>query len=422
MNKFGKSIFGVCVLVGVLLPALFEAEQCKVSAKDAKLIATRPPVMATATANFSFDEDEEDFNSTATPVGSVTYNPSRTTAPVGLVTYNPSRTTAPVNTRGPVGTATPSTSTPAGSTVAPTVKPTVMPNPQIKDITVKSKTKDSLTITWTAENATKYKVYCNPENTTSNVTQVEAECTGTEFTITGLKAGASYNIKVDAINERGNASASLNGARTMVGEILDLKLNNFFHLNQTSELEWQAQFGANGYEWELTTLSGKKVKSEKITNAITRTVNIGVKANHMYIFKVRAYQIENNQTSYGDYSECLVYEQPWISSVKLCKTKLKKKKVTGLKIKWEKQADAKSYDIYVAHDGSSTRSSYKKVASVKKGKTSYTLKKFKGNKIKGNNYYAFVVSKFSYNGAMQESGATYTWKVSQGGTSHSFVN
>lgn len=63
-------------------------------------------------------------------------------------------------------------------------------------------------------------------------------------------------------------------------------------------------------------------------------------------------------------------------------------KTGKLSVSWKKVPKATKYEIYVSYN---LKSGYKKVATVSKSKTSYTLKKFKGTKIStSKTYYVYV--------------------------------
>ncbi|MBQ1688637.1 MAG: hypothetical protein II073_05105 [Lachnospiraceae bacterium] len=198
---------------------------------------------------------------------------------------------------------------------------------------------------------------------------------------------------------------------TKITKLTHVGNDKWYHYIPQADFSWERQNAADGYECQLLTLKGKLVKSQKLTSGSSSNTSFSVKNNIIYRFRVRPYQTKNGKTTYTAWSECLGFEQPWVT--KFTKTK------NSLYIKWEKQIGATKYDIYISNKGRNANT-FKKVATVKANKTSYVLKKFKKKKIKGSNYTVYVVSKLKYNGKTSHSGRVYLWKLNN--SSEGYIN
>ena len=323
-------------------------------------------------------------------------------------TSTPSTNGYAANTpNAPVSTANVPTNTNA-ATAGPTASngPTNAPYPAIKSVTVESATEDSITLKIDSTNITSYTITYTDNSKEATITSTSPTCT-----LSNLKAGSRYSINVvGKVANKIEDSKTLETS-TKITKLSHVENDKWYHLLEKAHFSWERQNAADGYECQLLTLKGKLVKSQKLTSGSSSNTSFSVKNNIIYRFRVRPYQTKNGKTTYTAWSECLGFEQPWVTKF----TKIK----NSLYIKWEKQIGATKYDIYISNKGKKAKT-FKKVATVKANKTSYVLKKFKKKKIKGSNYTVYVVSKLKYNGKTSHSGRVYLWKLNN--SSEGYIN
>ena len=135
-----------------------------------------------------------------------------------------------------------------------------------------------------------------------------------------------------------------------------------------------------GVEWRLLTKNGKAVKYSG-TATTKQFTDYNVALNQVYQLSVRGYSLVNGVKYFG----------PWYSKVVVPQPKMKKLKlVDGRKIKvsWKKVSGATKYIIY---GSTKEKSGYKKIATVKKKKTSVLVSKVRGKKLKKYQNYYFKV-------------------------------
>ena len=319
-------------------------------------------------------------------------------------TSTPSTNGYAANTpNAPVSTANVPTNTNA-ATAGPTASnvPTNAPYPSIKSVTEESATEDSITLKIDSTNITSYTI--TYIDYSSNEKEATITSTSPTCTISNLKAVSQYSIKVVGKGVNNMEDSKFLEASTKITKLSHVGNDKWYHYIQKADFSWEKQNAADGYECQLLTLKGKLVKSQKLTSVFLSNTSFSIKNNIIYRFRIRPYQTKNGKTTYAAWSECLGFEQPWVT--KFTKTK------NGLYIKWEKQIGATKYDIYISNKGKKAKT-FKKVATVKANKTSYVLKKFKKKKIKGSNYTVYVISKLKYNGKTSHSGRVYLWKLNK---------
>lgn len=158
-------------------------------------------------------------------------------------------------------------------------------------------------------------------------------------------------------------------------------------------LKWRKSANAQGYFiYRATSKNGTytRVKTIKNVNA-TSWKNTGLTCGKTYYYKVRAYRQAGTKKKYSNYT-----------AIKSCKTKpatpsvssvAGKKRVT---IKWKKVTGATRYVVYRA---TAKNGKYKKIATLKSNRRSYTNTKLKSKKayyykvrvyrtVNGKNYYS----------------------------------
>ena len=263
---------------------------------------------------------------------------------------------------------------------------------------------DSITVTWEAdEDALGYNVYIGEDSSTAVLYQ-QLPATSLAATITGLAPGSEYYVKVTYtyINYQGVASESPVGseydARTVPTVVTGLNQERWWYYIKSLDVKWDKLEAADSYEYEIKNSKGKKVASGTVSypscdlNKVSNTM--------VYQVRVRATSTVCGQT----------FTTPWTNwAYCFHQPMLKKHKHNGnsLYITWDKINGVTGYDVYVS---TKPDSGYKKVKSLKKNATSYTIKKCKGKKIKSNKtYYVYVVAKKKVGKATYDSGLNYYW-------------
>lgn len=279
-------------------------------------------------------------------------------------------------------------------------------------VTVTSFTTNSITISWEGdENADNYEISYQDNSKPNSSYKVAGETTDTSYTITGLKSGNVYDICVKPRNAMGDEGFTYcYGAKTKISSIRGLKQDTWYHYEKSTSVSWERLYAAGGYEYKWKSPSGKVLKKGTTTST---SMSFKIKNNNVYQFTVRAYQTVNGKKIYTPWKTIQVFEQPWVKSLSVKKTKKGKK---YLSIGWYKQTGATGYDVYVAKKNK--RNSYKKVKSVGKKTTKISLSKFNGKKISGK-YYVYIISKVKDKNGTSKSGVTYIWETGKSG--HRFL-
>lgn len=259
-----------------------------------------------------------------------------------------------------------------------------------------SATKDSITVTWDAEDgALNYQVHVgimNPETYKTEYTQYAVvPNTQTSITINSLTAGKEYDIKVtyDYQLYNGDITNYIAGTAwdsfTLPGKVTGVYTSEWYNSLKQLNISWDEMEAADGYQYVVKDSKGKKKASKTIEGKYINYATIKkVNNSTIYTAQVRAYKDYNGQRVWGDWSEkirCLA--QPSIKTLKVSNKKLK--------LTWTKVNGNTGYDIYIS---TTKDKGYKKVKSVSKKSTSVTISKFKGKKFSSKKtYYVYVVAK-----------------------------
>lgn len=172
------------------------------------------------------------------------------------------------------------------------------------DISVKSKTDNSITIEWsnnTTANGASVEIYSSGQWRTAALKSSGA----TSHTITGLKQATAYIIRVRAyINDENGriysvynttltettALSAVENFRTVISARTALR----FNWNRNTAADGYIVEMANGESWNtIDVLSGNK------SIAVAKT---GLTPDTAYTFRIKAYKTINGQTVYSDYS------------------------------------------------------------------------------------------------------------------------
>lgn len=255
----------------------------------------------------------------------------------------------------------------------------------IRNVKHTQSTTSSITMSWDApfSGAAYYKVYYKPSN--SSVKAIYAgSTTGRSFTITGLEDDTEYHTYIYAARKSENgyeatSTYNLNGYNSTIAKankFSKIKLNKWEAGSSKATITFATDIdNQSGIELEISSLSGKKIKTIKDSQyANSITMSLSKIKNKGFKYRLRYYVTTDTQTCYGPYTkEKVVIAQPKVTA--------SKKSNTSVKLKWKKISGATSYTIYMRKE---TGDNFKKVATVKS--TSYVLKKTKPR----TNYYIYV--------------------------------
>lgn len=142
----------------------------------------------------------------------------------------------------------------------------------------------------------------------------------------------------------------------------------------TLTVKWKKSIGATGYVlYRATSKKGSYKKVKTITRGATLSYkNKKLKTGKTYYYKVRPFRKTASGTRYGSYSSIKSAKvKPNTPSVS---SKAGKRKIT---VKWKKVSGASRYVVYRA---TKKKGKYKKVATLKSNRRSYTNKNLKKKK------------------------------------------
>ena len=272
----------------------------------------------------------------------------------------------------------------------------------IYDISQTDAQKKSLTIGWSnAQNATSYNVYYKKYGA-ENDYKLAGTTAATSFTLSNLKAGTKYDVKVAPVNgsEVGYAR-TLYDAVTLPDKMNGLKQKKWWFFIKVLDVTWDKQSAADGYEVILYDNTGKKVTK---TTVKYNGISFRKMKDKVYSVKARSYMTYKGKKYYSSWKKIYCLNQARIKKIGV-----KNKK---LNISWGKISGATGYRIYVS---TNAKKGYKRVATVSKNKSSYSLKKFKGKKISSKKtYYVYVETVCNKKGSKNSSGGLYYWNSKTG--------
>ena len=264
-------------------------------------------------------------------------------------------------------------------------------------------TKNSITVSWTAASgAAKYRVEFKAESAPSaEVHRVAGTVTGTSHTISGLKSGSMYDVRVTPIAANGEEGwyDSLYDTVTLPDKVSGLKEDVWYSGIKKFYVQWNRLDGVSGYQIEIYNGKGKRIKSATLTQYASSYDQSKVSNSQVYKVKLRAFTNLNGRKYYSKWSEIHCMAQPDIKSLKVASGKLN--------LKWNKIAGVTGYDIYVS---TKKNSGYKKVKSVGKNTTSTSVAKFNKKSFNSKKtYYVSVVAKKKVGKVTYKSGDAYYW-------------
>lgn len=180
-------------------------------------------------------------------------------------------------------------------------------------------------------------------------------------------------------------SSSISGCPVLPGKVAGFEASFSSPSTKYIDLSWDRRNSADGYQYEIYSMSGKKAKKlltgKKTYNGTADSVSSNklVKAQFLKA-RVRAYVTLSSGVKYGAWSSWkYTSKQPEIKTANV---------KGGQRISWTKVGGADSYTLYVS---TKRENGYKKVATVPKN--TLTVKKCGKSALKsGKNYYYTVVA------------------------------
>ena len=268
---------------------------------------------------------------------------------------------------------------------------------------------NSITVSWEPEkDALAYHVYAGEDYATAPLVR-ELPASSTSVTITGLKPGTEYYVKVeyDETSYNGGINTSRVGSddfRTTPAKVANVHETEWYYYLKSFTVEWSRQTGVDGYEYKITKSNGKKVASKVLDSKYSYYLSYSKKVSNstIYVVQVRSYATICGKKYYGDWSDkCYCFTQPRIKSAKVSKNKLV--------VKWGKVSGATGYEIYVS---TNPKKGYKKVKTVGKNASSATISKFKKKKFSAKkSYYVYVLTVKKVGSNKNTSGRVYYWNT-----------
>lgn len=251
---------------------------------------------------------------------------------------------------------------------------------EVQNLTQTGATTNSVSMSWSpVAGANGYIIYAYVNY---NWVQV-ATSTSTSATISGLPASSKVGYCVAAT--RGVTGGTVLGdksdsvyMRTVPAQVSRIAMSAYWQYLNDAQFEWTNMNNADGYQYEVTSNSGKK----KYFSGTTTSSYVDVKPFPKGVFvkaRVRAYITIGNQRVYGAWS-------PYTYTASNKKVTAKRysngKKIS---LKWKKISGAAGYQVYIS---TKSNSGFKKVKSLSSKKTKYTITKYGKKKLKkGKIYY-----------------------------------
>lgn len=239
---------------------------------------------------------------------------------------------------------------------------------------IQSRSSKSLRVRWEPVNgAVSYQVYRSTKK--AGTYKKVAQLSDNTYNDKDLKAGSTYYYKVRAIYSDGKKSSfsSITSAKTLVAPQITSIVSKS---NGKLKITWQSV--AKAKQYELLRSTAKNGSYQKIATISVKAgesyIDQNLKTQKRYYYKVRARGGQKN--GYSSYS---AVSSGWAVK-KTAITSVSSKNSTSLLIKWKKVSNAYAYRI---QRSTSQKGTYKTVADVKDGKTSYIDQNLKAEK----NYY-----------------------------------
>lgn len=268
-----------------------------------------------------------------------------------------------------------------GVCVAVSTKQTICTKPsQVQNLKQTKATKNSISMTWDAvAGASSYKILIFENYDYKTVATSKTN----SVTIKGLDASSNIEYYVAAVKNVngyeavGDRSKSVD-MKTVPKKVTRVAITDLYDNIKVCYYGWTSCENADGYQYEITSLKGKK-KYYKATTTSTSARLTTYPVGAFTKARVRAYVEINGKKTYGPWSN---YDYNACSKDVTARRSKNGKKIT---LKWKKVSGVSEYRIYIS---TKEKKGYKKVATVSSKKSSYTITKYnKKNLKKGQKYY-----------------------------------
>lgn len=268
-----------------------------------------------------------------------------------------------------------------GVCVAVSTKQVICTKPsQVQNLKQTKATKNSISMTWDAvAGASSYKILIFENYDYKTVATSKTN----SVTIKGLDASSNIEYYVAAVKNVngyeavGNRSKSVD-MKTVPKKVTRVAITDLYDNIKVCYYGWTSCENADGYQYEITSLKGKK-KYYKATTTSTSARLTTYPVGAFTKARVRAYVEINGKKTYGPWSN---YDYNACSKDVTARRSKNGKKIT---LKWKKVSGVSEYRIYIS---TKEKKGYKKVATVSSKKSSYTITKYnKKNLKKGQKYY-----------------------------------
>lgn len=268
-----------------------------------------------------------------------------------------------------------------GVCVAVSTKQAICTKPsQVQNLKQTKATKNSISMTWDAvAGASSYKILIFENYDYKTVATSKTN----SVTIKGLDASSNIEYYVAAVKNVngyeavGDRSKSVD-MKTVPKKVTRIAITDLYDNIKVCYYGWTSCENADGYQYEITSLNGKK-KYYKATTTSTSARLTTYPVGAFTKARVRAYVEINGKKTYGPWSN---YDYNACSKDVTARRSKNGKKIT---LKWKKVSGVSEYRIYIS---TKEKKGYKKVATVSSKKSSYTITKYnKKNLKKGQKYY-----------------------------------
>ena len=268
-----------------------------------------------------------------------------------------------------------------GVCVAVSTKQVICTKPsQVQNLKQTKATKNSISMTWDAvAGASSYKILIFENYDYKTVATSKTN----SVTIKGLDASSNIEYYVAAVKNVngyeavGDRSKSVD-MKTVPKKVTRVAIKDLYDNIKVCYYGWTSCENADGYQYEITSLKGKK-KYYKATTTSTSARLTTYPVGAFTKARVRAYVEINGKKTYGPWSN---YDYNACSKDVTARRSKNGKKIT---LKWKKVSGVSEYRIYIS---TKEKKGYKKVATVSSKKSSYTITKYnKKNLKKGQKYY-----------------------------------
>lgn len=268
-----------------------------------------------------------------------------------------------------------------GVCVAVSTKQAICTKPsKVQNLRQTKATKNSISMTWDAvAGASSYKILIFENYDYKTVATSKTN----SVTIKGLDASSNIEYYVAAVKNVngyeavGDRSKSVD-MKTVPKKVTRVAITDLYDNIKVCYYGWTSCENADGYQYEITSLNGKK-KYYKATTTSTSARLTTYPVGAFTKARVRAYVEINGKKTYGPWSN---YDYNACSKDVTARRSKNGKKIT---LKWKKVSGVSEYRIYIS---TKEKKGYKKVATVSSKKSSYTITKYnKKNLKKGQKYY-----------------------------------